>query len=98
MTVIQPNKNNKNIIRLVSFLSVFIFIALSAEVMVYFQTVNLRHEARQISAAIDGLRVENAELKNSFYRITDQKNLERVAKEIGLVQDKNPKWVFASQH
>ncbi|OGE84091.1 MAG: hypothetical protein A3B23_02465 [Candidatus Colwellbacteria bacterium RIFCSPLOWO2_01_FULL_48_10] len=97
MTVIQPNKYKKSAVRLIAPLGFLVLVLLGAEVATYAQMVNLQHDAGVLSARAGELRVENAELKNDFYAITDQKNLDRLAKERGLVQDKNPKWVFASQ-
>lgn len=97
MTVIQPNKNNKSFLKLIFFLGAVVSGLVWIEVRVYSQTVDLKHEMAAVSERIGELSVENAELRNSFYAMTDQKNLNRLAKDIGLVQDKNPKWVFASQ-
>ena len=46
---------------------------------------------------LETLKVENAELKNNFYGLVDVNNLETLAGELGLVQDKNPQWAFASR-
>ncbi len=97
MTVIQPNKNNKSIVRLIFFLGAIISGFIWMEIRVYSQTVDLKHEIAEASAKTAELSVQNAELRNSFYALTDQKNLNKLANDIGLVQDKNPKWVFASQ-
>ena len=97
MTVIQPNKSNKNIIYLFLGLGILVFLGVSAAVAIYSQTVNLKHDIIGLSSELEALKLNNAELKNDFYKLTDQKVLEAVAKERGLIQDKNPKWVFASQ-
>lgn len=47
----------------------------------------------------DSIKIEqmnNAELKNTLFKMTDPQMLEIIATEKGLVLDKNPQWVFAS--
>lgn len=97
MTVIQPNRSSKNPIYLLLGLGILVFLGVSAAIAIHSQTVNLKHDILGVSSELEELKLRNAELKNSFYKLTDQKILEEVAKERGLIQDKNPKWVFASQ-
>lgn len=69
-----------------------------SEIYIYSQTVNLKHDILSLGETIEELRLKNAELKNDLYRLTDRENLEKLARSRGLVQDNNPKWVFASQY
>ncbi|MEX2033487.1 MAG: hypothetical protein WD889_02940 [Candidatus Colwellbacteria bacterium] len=96
MTIIQPNKN-EDIRRLVTLLSTGLVIVLLAVVFLYMQTVTSKHELAKKRNALETLKVENAELKNNFYTLVDVGNLEQLAGELGLVQDKNPQWAFASR-
>ena len=97
MTVIQPNRSSKNIIYLFLGLGILVFLGVSAAVAIYSQTVSLKHDIMSLSSDLDELKLKNAELMSDFYKITDQSALEEAAKARGLIQDKNPKWVFASQ-
>ena len=95
MTIIRPNQN-QDLKRLAIILrSVFIAVFLIG-VFVYVNKVTLKHDVAKTQTNIERMKVENAELKNRYYEMLDAGNLERVAGELGLVQDKNPQWVFAS--
>lgn len=61
------------------------------------QTVSLKHDLAKKRNTLENLKVENADLKNNFYNTIDANNLEKLAGELGLVQDKNPQWAFASR-
>ncbi len=96
MTIIQPNRN-KYFLRVLVFFGASVLSVLVYAVVVYIQNVSLSHDINVRKAALENIRVENAELKNRFFQITDSSNLEKLAKEKGLVYDKNPQWVSASQ-
>ena len=96
MTIIQPNKN-EDIRRLVTLLSTGLIIVFLAVVFLYMQTVTSKHDLAKKRNTLEALKVENAELKNNFYTLVDIGNLEQLAGELGLVQDKNPQWAFASR-
>lgn len=96
MTIIQPNKN-EDIRRLVTLLSTGLIIVFLAVVFLYMQTVISKHNLAKKRNSLETLKVENAELKNNFYTLVDVGNLEQLAGELGLVQDKNPQWAFASR-
>ncbi len=97
MTYIKTNKNNFRLASPLLLLGLGILSAISLEVYIYSQTVNLKHDIITLSRNIESVRLENADLKNQFYSLTDKTNLEKVAARNGFVQDNNPKWVFASQ-
>lgn len=97
MTVIRPNKKNKTL-RLAIRLGLVSIMFLIFNVYVYSGTVDIKHEISEVSKNIEQMRADNADLKNEFYSITDQENLDLLAKERGLIKDKSPKWVFASQY
>ncbi len=96
MTIIQPNKN-EDIRRLTTFLTVGLVTVILGIVFLYMQTVSLKHDLAKKRDTLEALKVENAELKNNFYNLVDVNNLEALAGELGLVQDKNPQWAFASR-
>jgi len=96
MTIIQPNKN-EDIRRLITLLTIGLVTVFLAVVFLYMQTVTLKHDLAQKRNTLETLKVENAELKNGFYNLVDVGNLEQLAGKLGLVQDKNPQWAFASR-
>lgn len=96
MTIIRPNAY-KEIKKLVALLSVVLVGTLLLGVFIYLQTVSMKHDIANAQDNLDELKVENADLKNSFYGMMDSDNLEKLALERGLVKDKNPQWAFASE-
>jgi cell division protein FtsL len=63
---------------------------------IYSKTVGLKHEIASYKMTAKNEKTENAELKNALFKMTDPQMLEAIAEEKGLVEDKNPQWVFAS--
>src|SRR3990167_6829516 len=96
MTVIQPNKNESLTHLMFIFGFILVLVAFLC-VVLYSRTVSLRHDIAAVQADINDMKVKNAELKNSFYSLVDSGQLEKLATEKGLVNDKNPQWEFASQ-
>jgi len=96
MTVIQPNKS-QNLIHLLFIFGSLLVVVASLYVFVYSNTVSLKYDIEKIEVELERLRVDNAELKNDFYSAVDSRKLEELAKEKGLIYDKNPQWEFASQ-
>ena len=75
-------------------IAVFSFAAVT--VFSYSHLAGLKHEISSLAKEIDRAKSENADLKNNLFKMTDPQSLETVAEEYGLIEDKNPKWVFAS--
>ena len=96
MTIIQPNKY-KDVKKLMMSLGVFMFGVIVLWVFVYLQTVSLRHDLVKTREHLENMKVDNAELKNNYYNLVDAGSLEALAKERGLIKDKNPQWAFASR-
>ena len=97
MTVIQPNKI-KSLTHLIFIFGFILVFMASLSVVFYSRTVSLRHDMATAQKEIDDMKVKNAELKNSFYSFVDSGELEKLATEKGLINDKNPQWEFASQY
>ncbi|OGY57929.1 MAG: hypothetical protein A3E61_00035 [Candidatus Colwellbacteria bacterium RIFCSPHIGHO2_12_FULL_43_12] len=97
MTVIQPNKI-KSLTHLIFIFGFILVFMASLSVVFYSRTVSLRHDMATAQKEIDDMKVKNAELKNSFYSLVDSGELEKLATEKGLINDKNPQWEFASQY
>lgn len=96
MTIIQPNKT-QNLIHLLFIFGTALVLIAAFYVFIYSKTVSLKHDIEKVEAQLNELRVQNAELKNDFYSALDSRKLEELAKEKGLIYDKNPQWEFASQ-
>ncbi len=56
----------------------------------YNQNVNLEHAINKISKELQSARTANADFKNHFYQILNSKNVEAIARQNGLVPEKNP--------
>jgi len=97
MTVIQHNKINRSLFYPLLMVGVLIFAGVAATISIYSETVSLKHDIISLTSQLSEAKLANAELKNVFYRSTNQEILENVARERGLIKDNNPKWVFASQ-
>ena len=96
MTIVQPNKDSN--VRKCCMHALFGIGAMIVVVLLsYLSLVGLRHDLAQSRDGIERLKVENAELKNDYYQIVSTENLEKLASERGLVKDKSPEWVLASQ-
>jgi len=96
MTTIRFNKD-KNIKKFVT-LCCFGMGAMICMVLVsYVYLVETRHGLSSVRSSMELAKIENAELKNQYFQLTNAESLERLAGEMGLVQDKNPEWVLASQ-
>jgi cell division protein FtsL len=98
MTIIQPNKhkNRKAANALIICLGVAAFGVAAVTVFSYSRVAGLKHEVSVLGSEIDKAKSANAELKNNLFRMTDPQSLEAIAAEKGLIEDRNPKWVFAS--
>lgn len=64
----------------------------------YLSLVNVKHDLSKTRDNLEVMKVQNAEFKNQYYQLTSAENLEKLAGEMGLVKDKNPGWVLASQY
>lgn len=92
MTIIQPNKNfvfNPTLILLAAFL---IFMAVFG-VQLYNQNVKLRHAISESQKNLQEQSALNADFKNKYYQLLNNLNIETIAKQKGLVPDKNPTYL-----
>ena len=96
MTIIKPNRY-RDIKKLAVTLGVFLVGMILLWVFVYLQTVSLRHDIAKAEDRIESAKVENADLKDVYYKLVDADNLEKLASDKGFVKDKNPQWAFVSR-
>lgn len=98
MTIIQPNKSKETrywalIITTLAASSLGLVLYVAS---LYSKTVDLKHNIAGVEENIQKDRVINAEIKSQLFKMTDPELLSDAAKQKGLIEDKNPKWVFAS--
>ena len=65
-------------------------------IFLYNEGVSARHDTRKQEIALRTIEVENSELKNAIYRMTDQKNLEGSIATQALVLEKTPRYIKTS--
>ncbi|MCR4260940.1 MAG: hypothetical protein NUV96_01190 [Candidatus Colwellbacteria bacterium] len=97
MTIVQPNKE-KNLRNITALCVTGVVLMLGIALFSYLSLVGLRHEISNTRESLEELKVANAELKNDYYALTSNDNLEQLASQLGLVKDKTPQWALASQH
>ncbi|MCL5016265.1 MAG: hypothetical protein M1312_01485 [Patescibacteria group bacterium] len=96
MTVIQPNKD-KGVIGLIIFLSGLLTVVSALTIIVYSKTVSLRQDIAGLTQSIQTEQVQNAELKDKFFALTDPSSLQQLAAKDGFVRVVNPQWAFVSR-
>ncbi|RJP45948.1 hypothetical protein C4587_00130 [Candidatus Parcubacteria bacterium] len=97
MTLIQPNKNNILLHKLI-----FLFAALLVAealwlVTLYNRSVNLGHDIASMRAELKEIEARSAELKNKLFVALDTDELEAFARERNLIEDKKPQYFTSSE-
>lgn len=95
MTIIEPNKNKYKINSLFFTLVIVLVTLATFNIYFYNRNVNLKHSINNYQKELQEQRVTNADYKNQFYQILDSEKIELLAKEKGLIQEKNPKYFEA---
>ena len=98
MTIVKPNHYKKNSTwKLVfSLAGVTLVATIIVSGVMYSRMVGLQHEILSLEETIKAERTTSAELQNTLFTMTDPQRIDIIAAEKGLVEEKNPKWVFAS--
>ncbi|MBU2101203.1 hypothetical protein KKH05_00545 [Patescibacteria group bacterium] len=97
MTIVRPNRD-KDIKRTIILCGAGVVTMVAMVVVSYVSLVSAKHDLEKTRVSLESMKVENAELKNQYFEMTNVESLERFASEMGLVKDKNPGWVLASQY
>lgn len=71
--------------------------AVTANIALSSKAEGFRFEAQKFKKEIDEAHLVNADLKGRIMKATDEEAIGVLAAEKGLIQDKNPRWVFALQ-
>lgn len=66
-------------------------------IYLYSELVNNRHAIKDVKDSIIALEVENADLKNQLFTMTDPSGLEVLAAEFDFVFESNPQYLNLSQ-
>lgn len=93
MTIIQPNRENSIFGILTLFVTVGVIGVSLWGIMLYNEVVSARHDFEKQETAFRTIEVENGELKNTVYTMSDQKNIERIANARTLILEKNPQYI-----
>ncbi len=98
MTIVKPNhyKKDLNWKLVFSLAGITLIATIIVSGVMYSKMVGLQHEILSLEETIKAERVARAELQNTLFTITDPQRIDIIAAEKGLVEEKNPKWVFAS--
>lgn len=96
MTTIRFNKDKKTK-KLVIFCCFGVGAMVCMVLVSYMNLVGIKHDLLALRSSLELAKIENAELKNQYFQLTNAESLEKLAGEMGLVQDKSPEWVLASQ-
>ncbi len=98
MTIIQPHKSNNGSNFLVSILMMGCVVVALWGIFLYNQLVDVRHEAKSARNDIQEAEVANAELKNSFYSITNTDSLKSASNAQTLILEQNPQYVKLAEN
>lgn len=107
MTFIKPKQNYSHF-----FLNVMFFFMIAAVLMATLwlimlnnRLVDLKHNISEIKVAFGEIQTQSAELKAKTFSFFSNQNVGNLAREVGLLQEKNPdylkidrQWQFASQY
>ncbi len=92
MTIIQPDKNVK-FSRYVLLLFLMVFLGGGFYIFEYNSFVDSKYELKSVKQNIIDLQEANADLKEGINRLTDSKELERIAKENNLTIERKPEYL-----
>jgi hypothetical protein len=92
MTIATPNRD-RQLACIMNWLFVGIVIASVVCVGFYNSTVEMRRAVSRKAKAVEVLKLEGAELKNSFYAVLDTPTLVAAAERLGYVKDNTPSYV-----
>ena len=96
MTIVHPKKETD--LRKCRALCVSgVILMLGIALFSYLSLVGLRHDILKTREGLEELKVANAEIKNAYYTLTSNENLEQLALQLGLIKDRTPQWALASQ-
>lgn len=96
MTIINPTKNNQ-ISKFLLQIFALLLVGGLMYVYLYSELVDNRHAIKNAKESIIAFEVENADLKNQLFTLTDPSGLEIFAAEFDFVFENNPQYLNLSQ-
>lgn len=99
MTFIRSEKHNTLLFTALVLILISTIVAL---IMLYNQTVNLKHGITDLTSNIQQVAADTASLKDGVFAIFDPQKVDALAKKEGLVRESRPSylevnsWVLAS--
>lgn len=93
MTLIQPNKSNPLLNKILAALITLSFISAAWLVFEYNSIVDLNHGIADMNATMEKNQVQNAELNQEIYSFFDSANLTQFAADHNLVKDQMPHYL-----
>lgn len=98
MTTIEFGKQNNSNISFVSIaLSIFIITSFIWGIFIYNNLINLRHNLSKNKEMIVKAQVQNAELKEQLYKLTDDIKQGDFLSSSGLTLEKSPIYVVSNK-
>lgn len=98
MTILRPNYEKKErfwkVTRFIG--GAAVLSALIPAAVTYSNLVSVKYEVSRLEKSISNERVRNAEIKSRLFYAIDPGRVGEVAMEKGLVEEKSPRWIFAS--
>jgi cell division protein FtsL len=106
MTFIQPHQEKNIYILFAVFLFAMLFTGVVWLIFLYNKNVDLNHATADAKIQIQKLQLQNSQARDTLFSYLEGSNVEKFASVRGLVQEKSPrylrasndtKWVFASR-
>ncbi len=92
MTISAPN-HNRQLDYAIRWLFIGIIVCAVMSIGLYNKMVTIRRVVTEKTKQIETLKVENTQLKNTFYTILDTRTLTKAAERLGYVRDVNPSYI-----
>lgn len=95
MTIVEFGQKNNRIRTSSILLGAMIITLFLGGIFLYNRLISLRHDVAGNKEIIAKIQVQNAELKDNLYKITDGFDQEALLKANGLVLEKKPSYVIS---
>ncbi|MEK7554994.1 MAG: septum formation initiator family protein [Patescibacteria group bacterium] len=95
MTILEPKRTKFKLqLKLMIGVALFVLVGVSVfAVVTYTKTVGLRHQVSRLEKDLSKLEAKNADLKNQLYSALSPDRLQAMAKELGFLAEKRPKYL-----
>lgn len=97
MTLIQPGKNFGYLYVVLMVLTFPLITGVIWLVLIYNQTVDVRHGISDTKSELQRLEIQNAEYKEKLFKVLDTASLLQIAKTNSFEQDTKPRYLEVSK-